>query len=93
MTIGYVSKRSTARWVTGQSGAPTEQSGAHPRRNAANQQFCGRCKRVVQCAPDSPVLPQIEEGWELPNEDPMAPRPLRAIKGAPMCHGASNQEF
>jgi hypothetical protein len=37
--------------------------------------------------------PQTEEGWDLPNEAPAAPRPPGAIKGTPRCHGAVHQVF
>jgi hypothetical protein len=36
---------------------------------------------TVRCATGQSGAPATREGWELPNEAPMAPRPFGAIKG------------
>jgi hypothetical protein len=66
-------------------------SSVPPSRKAANWRFCVHCTGVVQCALESPVHPQIEEGWELPNEAPTDPRPLGDIKGPPRRHRVVHQ--
>jgi hypothetical protein len=38
---------------------------------------------TVWCATGQSGAPATREGWELPNEAPMAPRPFGAIKGTP----------
>jgi hypothetical protein len=83
---GATSVKLMIGWVTGQSGA-------HPRRKVANHQFCDCCTGVVQCAPDSSMHPRTEDGWDLPNEAPAAPRPPRAIKRTPRRHGVVHQVF
>jgi hypothetical protein len=38
---------------------------------------------TVRCAIGQSGAPATREGWELPDEAPMAPRPFGAIKGTP----------
>jgi hypothetical protein len=59
------------------SGAPTASSS----REGNCQSDMLLC--TVRCATGQSGAPADKEGWELPNEAPAAPRPLRAIKGTP----------
>jgi hypothetical protein len=77
----------TARWSTGQPGAPTGHSGTRLTkwsfRDLLTVVLCS-----VRCAAGQSGASADKEGWELPNEAPTALRSLGAIKGPPSHHGA-----
>jgi hypothetical protein len=60
------------------SGAPTASSSREENYQSDLLLF------TVRCATGQSSAPATKEGWELPNEAPMAPRPFRTIKGTPM---------
>ena len=59
------------------SGAPTASSSREGNCHSDSLRFT-----IRWCTGQSGALAD-KEGWELPNEAPMAPRPLGAIKGTP----------
>jgi hypothetical protein len=71
------------------SGAPTASSSREGNCQSNSLLF------TVRCATGQSGAPATREGWELPNQAPMAPRPFGTIKGTPnhlqQAHKSSQQ--